>query len=121
MMVLPAMPTCAASSTLRPTRDAVRDLHEVVDLGAGANPRLADGRTIDGGVGADLHVVFDDDVGGLRNLQVRAVRLLDEAEAVAADHRAVLDDDAVADDDAFADRHVRVQHAVLADARVGRR
>ena len=54
-------------------RDAVRDLHEVVDLGAGADPRLANGRPIDRRVGADLDVVFDDDAADLRNLVVRAV------------------------------------------------
>ena len=111
----PATPTCPASTTsssidgaagdadLRREQhaladgDAVRNLHEVVDLGAGADARLADRRPIDRGVGADLDVVFDDDVGVLRNLQVRAVRLLDEAEPVAADDRAVLHDDAMAD------------------------
>ena len=62
------------------------------------NPRLADRRPIDRRVRADLDVVFDDDVAVLRNLEMRAVRLLDEAEAVAADHRAVLHDDAMADD-----------------------
>ena len=71
-------------------RDAVRDLHEVVDLRAGADPRLADRRPIDRRVGADLDVVFDDDVGVLRDLQVRAVRLPREAEAVAADDGAVV-------------------------------
>ena len=67
------MPTCAASSTCRPTCDAVRDLDEVVDLRAGADARLADGGTIDRRVRADLDVVFDDDVAVLRDLLVRAV------------------------------------------------
>ena len=53
----------------------MRDLHEVVDLRAGADPRLADRRPIDRRVGADLDVVFDDDVGVLRDLQMRAVGL----------------------------------------------
>ena len=61
-MVLPAMPTCAANSTRCPIDDAVRDLHEVVDLRAGADARLADRRPIDRRVRADLDVVFDDDV-----------------------------------------------------------
>ena len=74
---------------------AVRDLHEVVDLGAGRDARLADRRTIDRRVRADLDVVFDDDAADLRNLQVRAVRPAREAEAVAADHGAVVHDDAV--------------------------
>ncbi len=78
------------SSTRSPTRDAVRDLHQVVDLGAGADARLADRRTIDRRVRADLDVVFDHDGGVLRDLEVRAVGLRDEPEAVAADDRAVL-------------------------------
>ena len=90
MTVLPAMPTCAASSTRRPIADAVRDLHQVVDLRAGADAGLADRRAIDRRVGADLDVVFDHDVGVLRDLEVRAVRLPREAEPVAADDRAVL-------------------------------
>ena len=61
MTVLPAMPTCAASSARAPDADAVRDLHEVVDLRAGANPRFADRGPIDRRVGADLDVVFDHD------------------------------------------------------------
>ena len=100
-----------------PDRDAVRDLHEVVDLRARADARLADRGPIDRRVGADLHVVLDDQVGVLRDLGVRAVGPLDEAEAVAAEDGAVLHDDAVAEDDALADRDVRVQHAVLADPR----
>src|SRR6185312_7362215 len=69
-VVLPAMPTCAASSV---------------------------SRTIDRGVGADLHVVFDHHPANLRDLVVRAVGALREAEPVAADHRAVLHDHAVAE------------------------
>ena len=113
--MLPATPTCAASSTLRPTRHAVRHLDEVVDLGAGADPRLAHRRTIDRRVRADLDVVFDRDAADLRNLVVRAVGAPREAEAVAADDRAVLDDHAVADADALAHRDARVQDAVVAD------
>ena len=96
--------------------DAVRDVHEVVDLRARADPRLADRRPIDRRVRADLHVVFDDDVGVLGNLQVRAVGLLREPEAVAADDAAVENRHPVADDDVLADRDARVQDAVVADA-----
>ena len=97
-------------------RDAVADLHQVVDLRAGADARLADRRPIDRRVGADLDVVLDDDVGALRNLQVRAVGLPREPEPFAAEHRAVLHDDPVADDDAVANRDLRADDAVLADA-----
>ena len=40
-VVLPAMPTWAASSMSRPIATPWRDLHQVVDLGAGADARLA--------------------------------------------------------------------------------
>ena len=49
-----------------------------------------------------------DHAADLRNLVVRAVGPLREAEAVAADDRAVLDDDAIADPHALANRHARV-------------
>ena len=58
----------------------------------GVNPRLADRRPIDRRVGADLDVVFDDDGRDLRDLLVRAVVAAREAEPVAADDGAVLDD-----------------------------
>ena len=77
--------------------DAVGNLHEVVDLRAGLDSRLADGWSIDGRVRAELHVVFDDDSGDLRDLLVRAVAASDEAVAVAADDDAVLQDHAIAD------------------------
>ena len=100
-----------------PHADAVRDLDQVVDLRAGADARLADGRTIDRRIRADLHVVFDDDAADLRNLFVGAVAATREAEAVAADHDAVLQHDAAADADALADRDLGVDDAVVADLR----
>ena len=96
----------------------MRDLHEVVDLRAGLDARLPHRRPVDRGVGADLDVVFDDDAADLRDLLVRAVGVAREAEAVAADHRAVLHDHAVAELHALADRHARMQDAVVADAGV---
>ena len=87
-----------------PAKDhAVRNLHEVVDLRARLDPRLADRRPIDRRVGADLDIVLDHDRRGLRDLFVRAVRTRREAVAVAADHGAVLDDHARADGAALAD------------------
>ena len=91
--VLPAMPTCAASRALLADGHAVGDLHQVVDLRARLDPRLAHRRPIDRRVGADLDVVFDHDDRRLRDLLVRAVGVVREAEAVAANHGAVLHDD----------------------------
>src|SRR5262249_42174362 len=103
----------------RPDADAVRDLHEVVDLGARLDPRLADRRTIDRRVRADLHIVFDDDVGVLRDLQMRAVGLPGEPEAIAADDGAVENRHATADDNVIANRHAGMDDTIVADARAG--
>ena len=84
------MPTCAASSTRRPTETPCAmctRLSILVPARIRVSPIAG---TIDRRVGANLHVVLDDDVGVLRDLQMRSVGLLDEAEAIAADHRAVL-------------------------------
>ena len=94
---------CTRLSILVPLRDA----------------RFADGRTIDRRIRAQLHVVFDDHGGDLRDLFVRAVAAADETVAVAADDDAVLQDDAVADRDALANRDVGMDDAVGADARTG--
>ena len=57
----------------------------------------------------------------LRDLLVAAVVVAGEAEAVAADHGAVLHHHAVAEPAALADLHPGVQDAVLADGDVRRR
>src|SRR5207244_12087107 len=72
--------------------DVVRDLHEVVDLRAAPDDRGAEHRAIDRRVGADLHVVLDEDPAHLRDLTVR-LPVERVAEAVGPDHRARLDDD----------------------------
>ena len=41
-------------------RGAVADLHQVIDLAAAPDPRLADARPVDAGVGLYLHIVGDD-------------------------------------------------------------
>src|SRR5947207_3978572 len=98
-------------------RYAVRDVHEVVDLRSRANPRLADRRTIDRRVRANLHIVLDDDAGMLRNLQMRAVLLPREPETVAADDDPVVQRDAIADDDALANGRLGVNDAARANPR----
>ena len=47
--------------------DVMGDLHEIVDLGALADDRIGHGAAIDGGVGADLDIVLDDDPADLRH------------------------------------------------------
>ena len=43
------------------------DLHKVVDLGAGTNAGLPDGRTINGGAATHLNAVFKNHLAGLRH------------------------------------------------------
>ncbi len=52
----------------------------------------------------------------LGDLDVVALRIMGEAEPVAADHGSVEDRDAIADDDAIANRGAGVDHAVVADS-----
>ena len=99
--------------------DAVGDVDEIVDFRALADPRFADRRSIDRRVRADLDVVFDDDVGELRNLQMLSVRIFREPEPVAADDGAVEHDNAIAELHALANRYVSMEDAVVADNRAG--
>lgn len=74
----------------------MRDMDEVVDFGALADDCGAEGRAIDGGIGADLDVVANDDVADLKNFAVAAF-VENVAVAVGADDGSGVDDDAVAD------------------------
>ena len=118
------MPVWPAIKQCRPMRDVVRDLHQIVDLGALADDGVAGRAAIDRGVGADLDVVLNDDSPGLRNFLV-AARRRQIAEAVLADARAGMDDHAVADQrvehrGAGADRAVASDSDAGTDHRAGR-
>ena len=83
-----AIPTCPPSTTKSPELAAagnadladdhavpadlrvVPDLHQIIDLGAFADHRVAQRAAVDGGAGADLDPVLDDDAAELRNLDV---------------------------------------------------
>ncbi len=54
--------------------DVVADLHEIIDLRAFADHRVAIGAAVDGHAGADLDVVLDDDPADLRHLEMAARR-----------------------------------------------
>src|SRR5947207_10361070 len=51
----------------------VSNLHQIIDLGATPNSRFADRGAIDGGVGADFDIVFENHDSGLHNFVVAAV------------------------------------------------
>src|SRR5688572_25537447 len=99
--------------------NAVRNLHEVVDLRAGAYAGLPDRRAIDRRIRPDLDVVFDHDGRALGDLAMRAVPAGDEPETVAADDGAVLHDHTLADRAALAHRYARVKNTVVADRCAG--
>ena len=93
------------------------DLNQVVDLCAAADTRFTNRRAIDGGVGAELHVVFEHDDSGLHDLVVRAVVLFGIAVAIRADLHSILENHVVADLAEFAYRHMGIGLEVVADAR----
>jgi hypothetical protein len=65
----PGNPHLGHDQAQLPDLHVVRHLHEVVDLGAGADHGVIDAATIDGGVGADLDVVVDDATADVRDLR----------------------------------------------------
>src|SRR5215470_11316248 len=97
--------------------DVVRDLHEVVDFCSPSDDRLAECRSIDRGIGADFHVIFDHDYAGLRNLDA-LIASAGIAEAITADHRAGVKNDPVAQPASLAHNDVGMKHAARADVRL---
>src|SRR5258708_6600846 len=87
----------AAKHGVRADFAGVANQDQVVDFCAAADAGFADGCAVDGGVGLNFHVVFQDGRAGLRNFVPRAVFLFGEAEAVRSDDRSVLEQDAIAD------------------------
>src|SRR6185437_5224701 len=109
----------------------VPDLHEIIDLGALADHRVAQGPPIDGGIGADLDPVLDDDPAKLRNLAIGDA-MVEPAEAFRPDPGAGMQHDVVAqmgtfdadvgrdgavasDGDARPDDRVRADHGTTPD------
>src|SRR5262249_5759277 len=93
--------------------DVVGYLHQIIDFGAFADNRILKCPAVDGGVGADLHVVLDDDAADLRDLEV-AARAHGEAESVLSDAHSRVNDHAVADE-RVGDGRERADVAVAAD------
>ena len=119
MMALPERPVCAAMTTFSPIWTVVADMDEVVDFCAAADAGFVERAAVDGGVGADLYVVFDDQASDLRGLLVASgLRVAHVAEAFTAQDGARLNDDAVAECCARVDGDVGVDAAMAADYHV---
>src|SRR5262249_28167075 len=97
-------------------RDIVSDLHQIVDLGALADHRIAIGSAIDRGPCPDFHVVLQDDPTELQDLAM-ALCSHHVAEAVLSDCAAWMHDHAIADQ-GVGNRDVGADYAVAADAHV---
>ena len=74
----------------------VGDMDQVVDFRALADDGGAERAAVNGGIGADLDIVVDDDVAELKHFPVAAL-VEHIAEAVRADDRAGVDGDAMAE------------------------
>ncbi len=88
---------------------------QVVDFRAAADARFAYRGAVDARVGLNLDIILQNSRTGLDHFVPRAVVLLGEAQAVATDNHAVLEDDAVADPAVLADYRVGVSKEVIAD------
>ena len=92
----------------------VADVDEVVDLGSAADAGLLERAAVDGGVGADFDVVFDEEGSLLRELGVGAGGgVADVAEAVCTEDCAGVDDDAVAEGGAGVEDGAGIDAAVV--------
>lgn len=98
--------------------DVVRDLHQVVDLSAPLDHRRTAHAPIDGDVGADLHIVFDDHRADVRHFMLLAAHR-HVAETVGADDRSRVDDHVLADGHPVHHRYVGIENTPVADPAIG--
>lgn len=97
-----------------PQFDVVANLNEVVNFGAAADAGLFEASPINGRVGANFYIIFEDDNPKLLLFLVLTVDGR-EPETTRADDSARLNDDAVSEFAPFAEGDVRMELAVGAD------
>src|SRR5208282_6796139 len=100
-----------ADDTVLANHAVVANLHQVVDLGALADPCPAEPPAVDRRVRADLDVIPDLHVAHLGNLLVGAVHLL-VTKTVRAQHHTRMQDHAVPDNRPLAKADIRVKPAI---------
>lgn len=98
---------------------AMAYLHEVVQLRAPANDRVAYRGTVYSRVSADLYVVFNNHATGLAYLVVSTVCHWGEAETVAANNDSILDDYAVANLALLPNAHMGMNNNVISENNAG--
>ena len=115
MPTWPAM-TAPLPTELEPDVAVVSDVNEVVDFCAASNAGLGEGTAVDGGIGANLNVVFNDKGSLLRELRVGAGGgIADVSEAIGAEHCTGVDDDTIAKSGAGVENSSRMNVAVCPD------
>ncbi len=93
----------------------MRDLDQVVQLGAFTDKGRPDRRPVDRYIGADLHPILDQYIPDLRDLLKAPIRLWGKAKTIAADHRTRMDRDVGADHAIVIDLHPRMEHGIVTD------
>jgi hypothetical protein len=95
------------------------DLDQVVNLGPPADPGFSDGCPVDAGVGAQFHVVFENNDSRLDDLVIGSVGSGCEPESIAPHDGSVLKDHPVSDSAVLPDRSAGVGYEVVSDSNVG--
>ncbi len=105
--------------------DVMGDLDEVVDFGAAGYPGRFESGSVEGSIGADFDVVFEDHIAKLLELSMLTFFVGGVAKATGANDGTWLEDDAIAEGAILADNGVGVEEAIFAyldtDADVGKR
>src|SRR5262245_59563837 len=94
------------------------DLYQVVELRPATDAREAEARAVHAAIRAYLDVVFDHDAAHLQELELAAIFIGSEAEAVGAEHHAAVNAASRADLRPVVNRDVGEDHRVVTDAAV---
>jgi hypothetical protein len=86
----------AANHAVAPETDVVPNVNEIVENSAQTDHGIAHSTAVNGAVGTDLHLIFNDDAAELKH-PCQAIRARHEAEALRTDGYAGLDSDTPAD------------------------
>ena len=97
--------------------NVVANLNLIVELHARFNHGVLNRAAIDGGVGANLDVVFNSYTADLRNLQP-SISLVCKAETIGANHGAGMDNYSITHFAIVIDNAVRIKNAIGANDRI---
>src|SRR3981081_2202077 len=91
-------------------------MHQVVDLRSSPNAGFVQRSAVDGGIGANLHIIFDAQPSDLgKFFIVSGLAVSDVTEAVASQHRSRMHDHAVAQYSPAVNRDIGINLAAASD------